>query len=216
MKLSPTNELILGIVIIAVLVAAAVGFLIVPQYFAIMDTRAKIDQADKDIQAAQNLLTMRQSAKNKAAATQAELMSLQNMIPDDPQLPTLIIGLQDIANAAGVDFVRVAPDPPAAKDGYSAIPVTVSIKGSWTDTIDYMTRLEKMERQVRVTDLAIKSASQSGASAGASGSSASAADPAGTLSTDIKIEAYVLGALGTGSSTPPSSSAATSSATSKP
>jgi Tfp pilus assembly protein PilO len=206
MKLSPNNELIVAGVVIAVLAAAFIGLLIVPQYFAMGEKDRQSAQATQDIQAAQNLLDQRQSVKAQAAGTQAELMRLQNEIPDTPELPTLIIGLQDIANASGLDFTKITPANPAPLSGYTAIPVEVVLQGSWTDVIDYLHRLQGLERKVRVTGLAVKVALPD-ATAGTQTSSTQQATYSGKLEADIKLEAYVIGAVAA-----PASSSATSSA----
>lgn len=201
MKLSPTNELIIAGVVIVALAAAFIGLLIVPQFLAIGEKDRQIAQATQDIQTAQNLLNQRQSVKSQAAGTQADLMRLQNEIPDTPELPTLIIALQDIANASGLEFTKITPTAPASKSGYTAVPVEVLLQGSWTDVIDYLHRLQGMERQVRVTDVNVKLLVST--TTGTQASTAEQTTPSDTLEADVKMEAYVIGSATATSSAPP-------------
>ncbi len=69
----------------------------------------------------------------------------------------MIVNLQDAANASGLVFAQIQPGQPTpAVDqtgkqlGYTAIPITVIVRGEWADHIDFVRRLDKLTRGVRV------------------------------------------------------------------
>jgi type IV pilus assembly protein PilO len=201
MRLTPQTELLIGIAIIVVAALAVVGVLIVPQFSVLADQDAQLAKAQQDVTAAQATLAQRQSAKNEAAQTQAELMSLQNQVPDSPELPTLIIELQDVATDAGMSWVKVEPKEPANRDGYSAVPIGVSLEGSWPDTVDYVRRLGRLDRQVRITSVGIKplaDPNQQQATGEGNTSTGQSTNPSSgpvPLASTIQLEAYTMGAI---------------------
>jgi type IV pilus assembly protein PilO len=217
MRLTPRTELLVGIAIIVVVALAVIVLLIVPQFGVLANQDAELVKAQQDVTSAQATLAQRQSAKNQAAQTQAELMTLQNQIPDSPELPTLIIEMQDIANDAGLAWSKVEPKAPEVREGYSAVPIGVSLSGSWPDTVDYVRRLSRLERQLRIVSLGILPLSdpnQAGAAGtDAGGSSSASTNPSSgpiPLATSIQVEAYVIGA--TASTGKPASTTATAGA----
>jgi type IV pilus assembly protein PilO len=194
MNISPRAEIVIAIVIIALVALGMVFLLIVPQFGAWAEQQRQLDQAIQDQQSAKNLLAQRQSAKVQAAQTQTELMTLENEIPDDPQLPTLIIELQNAANAAGLDFVKITPAAVVPRAGYTAIPITVALQGRWADCVDYVHRLEKLDRQLRVVSVGVNAPPELSSSVEATNSDTDRNPPV-TLGAKIQIEAYSIGAV---------------------
>ncbi len=198
MNLNGRLELLIGAVIIAVLAVAVVLLLIVPQFGRMGELDAKLDKANRDIQAAQGLLAQRQSAKAQAAQTQAQLLTLQNELPDNPELPSLIIELQNAANASGLLWVKVQPQTPQDRGGYEAVPMQLTMSGSWSDMTDYVRRISDLERQIRITGVDFKPQDLSGTTSGtgttSSSTETSATSGPVTLTASIQLEAYVMSA----------------------
>ncbi len=156
MNLSSGQKLIAAIVLI-VLVAAAVFFLLIlPQFSRMSSLDQDISDAEIDIQAAQTLLKQRQQLKAESATTETQLLMLSNMLPEHPEMPGLIIELQDTVNASGLEFVRVAPSDPEPIDfGYTAVLSELVVRGKWQDVVDLLQRLRRITRQLRVVDFEV-------------------------------------------------------------
>jgi type IV pilus assembly protein PilO len=202
MTLTPRTELLIGAAIIVVVALAVVAVLIVPQFGVLADQDAQLAKAQQDVTSAQAVLAQRQSAKNQAAQTQTELMALQNQVPDSPEMPTLIIEMQDIADDAGLAWSKIEPKMPENRDGYSAVPIAVSLSGSWPDAVDYVRRLSRLDRQVRIVSVGLKplndpNQQQAAVADGESATSGSTNPSSGPvpLAATIKVEAYVMGAI---------------------
>lgn len=158
-RLSAQVQMYVGIALIAV-VALAVTFLaIVPLFQEAATVDDQIVAEEQSLVTAQALLARRQSAKAQAAANDVELMNIANQIPDSPQLPSVVIELQDAANSAGVKLEAIAPSElNAATDDagqpalYSVVPVNLIVRGDWVDLIDYVGRISKLKRGLRVVD----------------------------------------------------------------
>ncbi len=150
MNLSPRNRLILTIALVVVVAIVLAVVLIYPQVNKLRELDVQIAQAQSEIDQAQGLLEQRQAIKNQASQTDAALLKLSNEVPENPELPSLIIELQDTANEAGVEFRTLTPLEPEPRTGYSAIGLQMDVTGGWADAIDFMQRLNKLTRQVRI------------------------------------------------------------------
>lgn len=155
MKLSPRDQLIIAIVAIVLVTGVAIFMLVVPQFGRLKQLDTDIAKADQEIQQAQALLNRRQGAKSQAAYTQAQLIRLANELPDAPELPSLIIELQDTANESGLEFSRIIPETPKVDTGYSTLGLALNMRGEWSDIIEFSRRVSRLRRQVRVTSVTL-------------------------------------------------------------
>jgi len=162
-NLSARNKLYIAIGLIAVIVIAVVFLLILPKFQEASDLGAQIDTENINLMSAQTLLARRQSAKAQSAANEAELMDIANAIPDSPQLPTVIIEVQNIANSNGVILQAIAPsdleDGDVAQAGgtpaYSVLPIDLVVWGQWRDIIDFLGDIDDLDRGVRVVSMTL-------------------------------------------------------------
>jgi Tfp pilus assembly protein PilO len=194
MNMSPRNVLIIAVAGCVLVAVAAVALLVVPQFSKIGDLNTEIQTAEQEQEQAQALLERRQQAKSRAAITDAELLVLANSVPESPELPSLIIELQDAAVDAGLQFRSLSPGPPERPwepqgqqpaPEYLTIPITVEVFGTWTDTIDYLQRIQRFPRQVRIVSVQTQYTEQP---------PPQAPEPMPTVPvlTQIEIEAYMV------------------------
>lgn len=151
MKLSMRNQIILAIAGVVALTLAVTFLVIWPQFQKLGQLGEEVKAQDQEIVAARTLLDRRIEARDNAARTSAELILQSNRVPDAPELPALIIEIQDAAEAAGLTFERVTPKADSGDLGtYTAYQAELRLIGRWADYIDFMRRLGKMTRGVRV------------------------------------------------------------------
>jgi Tfp pilus assembly protein PilO len=151
MKLSYRNKLILAGAVAALLAVLVLVLLVLPQFQTLRTSDDQIAEADAQISQAQSLLAQRQEVKARSVETEAKRMRLANQMPETPELPSLIIELQDTVNEAGLEFASLTPTEPSVTEaGYSEITMAMLVRGTWQDTVDLMQRLPKLTRQVRI------------------------------------------------------------------
>jgi Tfp pilus assembly protein PilO len=140
-----------GVLVVLIAIGA---FLIWPQYQKLGELDTKITTAKQDVEMAKNLLAQREASKAHAADTDAKWLRLSNLVPEGPDLPSMIIELQDAAFASGVQLVGVTPSTPAQTAGaqYWSVPIQLQVIGTWADTVDYLQRLLKLNRGVRIVE----------------------------------------------------------------
>jgi Tfp pilus assembly protein PilO len=202
MKLTPRNQLIVVAVGVALLVVVLFVVLVMPQFNKLADLGVQLQTAEQEAQAAATLLEQRVTVKNEAAATSASLLRLTNGVPENPELPSLIIELQDTAYASGVSLRQITPAPPQVipPEGaqYVTIPLGMEAYGTWADTVDFLQRLLEMGRAVRVVGFSSSLLGESTAE-----EANIKLPPYYQIKTGLTVETYVIPASGSGTSTAP-------------
>jgi Tfp pilus assembly protein PilO len=208
MKLTSLQKLIGAVVLIAIVAIVAVVVLILPQFSVMADLDAQKAAAQISVDQAKSVLAQLQAAKSQAALTDAALLKAGTMVPDSPQLPTLIIEMQDIANSAGVTVTHFGPSVPAATTGaqYTEIPLSLTVNAHWDDLLDYLRRINDSTRLLRVSTIAITPPA-------ATSTTETVTEENQLLGVTLSMKAYVIGNNGVLSSQTATSTTATATTT---
>lgn len=155
MRLSPRNMLIItavGVFLILLLVGA---LLVYPSFGTLAGLRTQIDDELTKESQARTLLEQRRAIKDRAVNTNAAYLQLLQSVPENPELPSLIIELQDLAYEHDVAVRAMTPGTVVKPAGaaYVEIPVEIKIWADWQDTVDYMQQLVKLSRYMRIVDV---------------------------------------------------------------
>ncbi len=185
MKLTSMQKMLAVVAAMVLGVVIVVALLILPKAGELSQLEADRQAAEQEVAQTRALLAQLQQAKSGAAVTQAALLRIANEFPESPDLPSLIIELQDVSNASGVRFNRVTPGEPVAPAGsqYMEVPMKIALVGGWSDILDYLRRLNRMTRAVRVTSINLIPVTE-----GVSPTSTVAPD----LTANLDLKAYVM------------------------
>lgn len=198
MKLTSLQKMIAVGALVVVAAAMVIAFVIMPQFNQLSDLQQQKTDAEARRQQASAVLERLRGAKGRAAVTEAELLKIGTQMPDSPQLPALIIELQDIANSAGVKVTSLAPGLPvvSASGKFTEIALSTQVTAEWDDLLDYLKRLDRSTRLLRVTNLTVNPPTESSTSTSTVASTA--------LTVTMTIKSYVIGNNGVVSAaTPP-------------
>lgn len=124
---------------------------------------AKLDELNKQkveeeakIQAAKNMLIMLEGAKKSTATAEIDLIKMANRVPADPELPSLIVEVQNMANDAGVELVSLRPGELVPAGELSELKVSTVTRGSYVALVDFLRRIEKAPRALKVSSIDIR------------------------------------------------------------
>jgi type IV pilus assembly protein PilO len=194
MKITSMQKMIMTVLALLIVAALVVVFLIMPKFTELDTLSSERTDANLQLQQAKAVLAQLEGSKSKSAQTEAAILKIGTQMPDSPQLPTLIIELQDIANAAGVTVTSFSPAQPTPASGgqYTEISMTLQLTATWDDMLDYMRRLNKATRLLRTTSVTINPASTD--------TSSTAGEADAPLTVALTVKAYVIGTNGVVSS----------------
>jgi type IV pilus assembly protein PilO len=187
MKFGPRERIIASVIAVVVVLVAMAVFLVWPQIQKMGELDAQISAARSDAATAQAQLETLKQSKARASDTDAAWLRLANLVPNGPDLPSLIVELQDAAFDSGVQLFTVTPSNPVGAAGYATIPIQVEIVGTWADTVDYIQRLPKFNRGLRVVESSTARVNNSEIE-----TKENATVPNYSARTVIKLEAYTI------------------------
>lgn len=156
MSRNDRNILILGILVILLLVVGFY-FLLLGPLMSTLDERAQ----ERDAKEAQ-LATLRQqvselqAVRENAPEIERQLLELSKRIPEQPEIPTLVVQIEEVAEASGVTQVSIEPGDPAPPPGggeFSVLPVTMSFEGTYEELQNFLFRTRNLARLVTVNQV---------------------------------------------------------------
>jgi Tfp pilus assembly protein PilO len=135
----------------AVLLAAWFVLLWSPKGNELAEASARRTDAEDQAEQLEIRLTRLQEAEEGAPRLVAAQDRLRSAVPEQANLAQFILDANDAANAAGVEFVSIAPTQPSASatPGVPAeIGVSIEIKGGYFQMLDYLDRLYELPRVI--------------------------------------------------------------------
>jgi type IV pilus assembly protein PilO len=160
------NILLLGLLVI-VLVLVGYYFLLLSPLLGRLDQTAQ----ERDAKQAQ-LANLRQqvaqleAVQRNAPETERQLLELSKRIPAQPEIPTLVVQIEEIADHAGVTQLSIkpgTPGPPPGGGDYSVVPITMSFKGTYDQLQLFLEDTRNLARLVTVNKVSYCLIAPSGA-----------------------------------------------------
>lgn len=130
---------------VALLLVALVGY-----FLLVKPKQAESGRLDTTIEELENQLEASAPAEPAPAPTAptaikvTDIFRLTTAMPDEEDMAGIILGLNSVASAAGIEFVAIVPQAPVVKTGYSAIPVNLEFEGNYYDLTDFLFRLRNL------------------------------------------------------------------------
>jgi type II secretory pathway pseudopilin PulG len=138
------QPLVIGLIVLGFAVAGLGGWfmLIGPQRSKATELDTQIADANNAISAARALTL---EAKKGAQIRVADLFRLTKAMPDQTDMPGILLQLTQVAEDSGISFEQITPSTTATPvSGYLAIPITVEFRGNFYDLSDFLYRLRNL------------------------------------------------------------------------
>jgi type IV pilus assembly protein PilO len=128
---------------IALAIIAVVGY-----FLLVKPKQARSAELDDQIAELETKLLLAETpSKPDAPRVQidvADVFRLAKAMPDNDDMPGIILELNSIAVSAGVQFVAIQPGEAATKGSYDAIPITLTFEGNYYDLTDFLYRMRNL------------------------------------------------------------------------
>lgn len=151
-QLSPAA--LIGIIVAATLLFGLAGwFLLVrPQGSKLKQEKAEAADVQAKIDAYNQQVTAARSAPKIEVA---DVYRLAKAMPDQVDMPDVVLELSQLARDAGIRFDSIAPQPLTAIGSYSVLPISVTFQGNFYNLADFLYRLRSLVRS-RVTNQGVQ------------------------------------------------------------
>jgi type IV pilus assembly protein PilO len=159
------NILILGLLVI-MLLAVGYYFLLLSPLLNRLDERVR-ERSDKEAQLAnlQQEVAQLEAVKRNAPETERQLLELSKRVPTQPEIPTLVVQIEEIARASGVTQLSIepgTPGPPPGGGDFSVVPITMSFEGTYEQLQDFLRRTADLARLVTVNGVTYQEVEEEG------------------------------------------------------
>jgi Tfp pilus assembly protein PilO len=200
----------LGVVLALAVVGLWYFLVFSPKGKDLTDARDALDSAKRDNQSLSAQLHQLQELERNRPKTAAQLARLQSAVPKGPNQSDFITSVNNIATDSGISWQSVTMAEPVAAAGAVPPTITVQIKigGGFHQVLDYLSRLEKLDRLNTVDHVTITEGD--GDTAGVKSASAGLTQPDADLSVALTVRIFSqetldgTGGVPTGSSNPTS------------
>jgi type IV pilus assembly protein PilO len=160
------NVLILGILAIVIIVIAFYFLLLSPLLGRLNEQAQARDDKQNQLAQVQQEVNELEQIRRRSPEIERQLLELSKRVPTQPQIPTFVVQVQEIADASGVTQLSVEPGdpaPPAGGGDYQVVPVTMQFNGTYDEMQDFLLRMRNLARLVTVTDVSYCRADRTGA-----------------------------------------------------
>ncbi len=150
------NILILGILILVVLAIAYYFLLFSPlrqDYLAKYDERTRREAQKQQLEQTSAQL---ENIRRNSDDIERQILELSKRIPEQAEIPTLVVQIEEVARAADVTQLRIEPGDPGAPPGggdFSRIPITMSFEGTYEQLQDFLLRVRNLARLVTINEV---------------------------------------------------------------
>ncbi len=198
------NILILGLLFLVVLAIAYYFLLFSPlrqDYLAKYDERTRREAQKQQLeQTAAQLENIRRNSDD----IERQILELSKRIPEQAEIPTLVVQIEEVAQAADVTQLTIEPGEPQAPTSggdFSRIPITKSFEGTNEQLQDFLLRVRNLARLVTINQVNYEPVEER-----VGGETTVSRDVEDLLTVELVAEIYVHPAAGgdtTGVATPP-------------
>jgi type IV pilus assembly protein PilO len=152
----PKTQKIMLVVLLFVAVIAAFYFLLyrnlAAQKHALI---VKRDVLRSELNEKRMLAANLDRLKIEIAALESQLSQALLVLPEEKEIPKLLVGINTLGLKAGVDFLLFRPGTLTIRDFYGEFPVQIRVRGTYHALGRFFENISKMSRIVNVSDLKI-------------------------------------------------------------
>lgn len=149
-----------------IIVAGAVGLVLLLVLFYVLflgplladlNEQAEVrDEKEAQLAEIEQQVAELEEVRRNSPELQRQLLELNKRIPTQPEVETLIVQVEEVAEEAGVtetQFTRGDPEPPEGGGDYTVQPITMNFEGTYEELLAFLTGLDDLVRLVAVNEM---------------------------------------------------------------
>lgn len=152
-RLSPRDQLIAVVIAGVLILVLGFVFAIRPQLAALGELQAQKQQAESELNQYKLRYQQLEAIKQEAGQLEVKLLNIKRAMPEGPELPSLMIEMQQLAEDSGLDFSNINFSPVSDKGSFGEMSINMTLEGSFYTVLDWLQRLKGLSRKVVVDTL---------------------------------------------------------------
>jgi type IV pilus assembly protein PilO len=161
--MSSRNVILLGALGLVLLVVAFYFLLLGPLLESLGQQADARDERQATLAELQAEVARLEEVRQNSPELQRQLLELNKRIPTQPEVETLVVQIEDIAQAAGVtqtQIVRGDPVPPEGGGDFTVQPITMSFEGTYEELLEFLRLADDLVRLMAVNNVAYEVAEE--------------------------------------------------------
>ncbi|MFA5867809.1 MAG: type 4a pilus biogenesis protein PilO [Actinomycetota bacterium] len=156
-KLTPKQQIALIGVILAAILLLFIGFFVVPQILRLGTLGVEEQSAMTELNSSKATYSQLEELKKASRKTDNELLRLDKKAPESgAELPALLVQIEDVSVKSGIALLSIKPSNPVQKTDFKEVTMEMQIDGYFFSLLDFIYRLEKLQRIINVTGIDVK------------------------------------------------------------
>lgn len=157
-------------------IAAAVLVVVLWWMFVFSGIRSDTDDVKDEIEAARReesslraQLDELEAIEEQGPEIAAQLAELEDALPQYPDLAEFVTEANAIAESSGITWLSIAPSEPVPVGTIGEIGMNIQVQGGYFQVLDYLNRLEEIDRLVVVDSITLNAGDGTEAGSGTGG-----------------------------------------------
>ena len=153
MSRSYRTLLLLGLLAIVLVLVGYYFLLLGPLLGRLNESAQERDAKQAQLASLRQQVAQLEAIQRNAPETQRQLLELSKRVPTQPEIPTLVVQIEEVADKAGVTQLSIKPGTPGSPQGggdYSVVPVTMSFEGTYDQLQLFLEDTRNLARLVTV------------------------------------------------------------------
>lgn len=150
----PNKQKIALLVLVLLLEAGGFFFgLYQPKLKQLKALQERLDDLHNQVQENKKIADNLPKYKSDYVRLQKELESALTELPNQKEIPSLLTSIATAGKGAGLEFLLFRPKPEEPRDFYSAVPVDISVSGSFHNVASFFVAVGNLPRIVNMNNV---------------------------------------------------------------
>ncbi|MSM40810.1 MAG: type 4a pilus biogenesis protein PilO [Geobacter sp.] len=145
-----------AIIMLLVVLLMGVGFFFGLEQPKLKDLQVQQQSLEKlrvQVQESKRIADQLPKYRIEYAQLQRELESVLTELPNQKEIPSLLTSITTVGKTAGLDFLLFKPKSEVPKDFYAAVPVDISISGTFYGIANFFVAVGNLPRIVNISNV---------------------------------------------------------------
>ena len=156
MNRADRTVLLVGILVIVLVVVGFYLLLLAPLLSRLDEADQQRETQEAQLAQVQQEVAELEEVRRNSPEIERQLLELSKRIPTQPEIPTLIVQVEEIAQGSDVTQLSIEPGTPAPPPGggdYTVVPVTLRFLGTYDEMQDFLLQTRNLARLMTVTNV---------------------------------------------------------------
>jgi type IV pilus assembly protein PilO len=150
----PTNQKVALLLLILILEGAGLFYgLYYPKMKELKGLRLKLEDLQKQVQENKKIADNLPKYKSEYEQLKKDLENALTELPNSKEIPSLLTSITSLGKGAGLDFLAFKPKPEEPKEFYAAVPVDITVAGSFYSVAEFFVAVSKLPRIVNISNV---------------------------------------------------------------